>query len=342
MNRFDVIIIGAGPGGLNCAKHLAGNGLKVLVVEKNSRIGPKVCAGGLLNHTLDYLNLPEPLMEKKFAVITFSTPKAKRDLRLHRKNILCTVNRETLAQWQLETLAGNQVDIRTGTRVSRIQNDHIIVNRSDRIYFRYLVGADGSNSITRRYLGLKKDRLGMGIQYLLPSHDHPGIEFHFDSDLFYSCYAWIFPHKNCVSMGTGGDLYRVRPKQLKKNLDTWLARKKTDLSEGIFQAFPINSDFRGFRFNNIFLIGDAAGLASDFSGEGIYQALVSGEEAAQTILNPGHRPVKLKRVLFRHQRHRMLSRLLQKSGSQRKYLFDLFIGSLKYRKLSNAGMKFFG
>lgn len=341
MNRFDVIIIGAGPGGLNCAKHLARKALKVLVVEKNTRIGPKVCAGGLLNHTLNYLALPESLIEKKFTAVTFATPKKKRALRLHLKNILCTVNRETLARWQLEQMARHRIEIRTGTRVVGIEKDHIIVNRSEKIYFRCLVGADGSNSITRRYLGLGRTRLGMGLQYLLSSARHRDIEIHFDANLFSTGYAWIFPHKAYVSIGTGGDLNRIRPKQLKKNLDTWLAQKKISPAKGFFQAFPINCDFRGWWFNNIFLIGDAAGLASEFSGEGIYQALVSGEAVAGAILNPAGRPVKLQKVISRHRRHRILSLLLQKSGNQRKRLFDLFIVSLRYRKLSNAGMKFF-
>ena len=46
-NKFDVVIIGAGPAGLKCAEQLKNSNLSVLVIEKNKIIGPKVCAGGL-------------------------------------------------------------------------------------------------------------------------------------------------------------------------------------------------------------------------------------------------------------------------------------------------------
>jgi flavin-dependent dehydrogenase len=54
MDTYDVVIIGAGPAGLNCAKKLSEADKTVLLVEKNTEIGPKVCAGGITKYTYDY------------------------------------------------------------------------------------------------------------------------------------------------------------------------------------------------------------------------------------------------------------------------------------------------
>jgi hypothetical protein len=44
---YDVVIVGAGPGGLSCARALAGSGQRVLVLEKSESLGKKICAGEL-------------------------------------------------------------------------------------------------------------------------------------------------------------------------------------------------------------------------------------------------------------------------------------------------------
>ena len=39
--KYDVIVVGAGPGGITCAALLAKRGLDVLVLDKNERVGGK-------------------------------------------------------------------------------------------------------------------------------------------------------------------------------------------------------------------------------------------------------------------------------------------------------------
>ena len=57
MSLYDVIIVGAGPAGLECAFQLRDTSLSVLLLERAKVIGPKVCAGGLSSHVT--LDLPE-------------------------------------------------------------------------------------------------------------------------------------------------------------------------------------------------------------------------------------------------------------------------------------------
>ncbi len=64
-----------------------------------------------------------------------------------------------------------------------------------------------------------------------------------------------------------------------------------------FEAARINIDYKGFVFGNRFLAGDAAGFASGLTGEGVYQAILSGEEVARGILNKEYRYPGIKHLL---------------------------------------------
>src|SRR5690606_22871105 len=61
MESVEHIVVGAGPAGLRAAQVLAEAGRDVVVLEKNARVGPKTCGGGLSSKAvreLERLGLP--------------------------------------------------------------------------------------------------------------------------------------------------------------------------------------------------------------------------------------------------------------------------------------------
>ena len=86
-------------------------------------------------------------------------------------------------------------------------------------------------------------------------------------------------------------------KKLKEKFHKWLSEKGLDLTNAEYESAPINYDYRGFKFDNIFLVGDAGGFASGLTGEGVLQALVSGDTAARTILNNDYTSEKFEMIL---------------------------------------------
>jgi geranylgeranyl reductase len=71
-------------------------------------------------------------------------------------------------------------------------------------------------------------------------------------------------------------------------------------------------EFRGFHFpGNVHLAGDAAGVASALTAEGIYAALLTGEEVARGILSPAYPADRTRRWLRVKRRHDRLERALQ-------------------------------
>ena len=284
----DVIIIGAGPGGLACAAIAAGLGLRTLVLERKETIGKKVCAGGITWNGL-IKRIPEDISERRFcrqqiftrcqrASVTAPTP------------IIATVNRERLGQEMAKKAMEAGAEIRLGSRVAAIDGQSVSCagrkpGMVERLCCTYLVGADGSSSLVRRSLGIPVAAAGIGIHYQIPG-EFPAMEWHLDCRFFANGYSWVFPHRDSASVGAYVHWRRMKAGLLKENLRRWAKARGHSLKDCQPSAELINFDFRGWRFGNTFLIGDAAGLASGLTGEGIYPAIVSGEIVGRHIVDP--------------------------------------------------------
>ncbi|MFH1536810.1 MAG: NAD(P)/FAD-dependent oxidoreductase [Patescibacteria group bacterium] len=332
MQSYDVIIVGAGPAGLNCANHLKDSGKSILLIDKKEIIGPKICAGGLTAKDIVYFNIPENLIDHKFNQFSLKTSSGKNILKFS-KHFVNTIDRKNFGQWQLSKLKNSNIEIKTNTNVTKIDKNYIEIDNKKKIKYKYLVGADGSSSLTRRYLGISTKKLAVCIQYIIPTDKYKDLEIFFDSKLFHAWYAWIFPHQGYVSIGTGCNPKYVTVKQLKENFHKWLKEKNIDYSKGEYQAHPINYDYQGFYFKNIFLIGEAAGFTSGLTGEGIYPALISGEEVAKKILNNNHNCDKINKFLKNKKIQEFTLKIFEISGPFKNFEFNLMNLILTNKKL---------
>jgi flavin-dependent dehydrogenase len=279
MDRYDVVIIGAGPAGLHCARALGGSGLAVLLLEKKSIIGPKVCAGGLTSLD-DSFSLPADRMrtfDKQHVVLN----NRERIISLARP--LRTIDRYDLGQFQLnELLAQGAVEVRTNVAVVSLSRTELVLSDGSSVRFRFLVGADGSASRVRRFLNLAAEYYS-GMHYVIPGNFDRMIWF-FMPRLIGSGYAWIIPHRTSLSAGVFFNPRRVAVKKAWEALHRCLDRYGVERGSIQPESAAINCRYHGLQFDNFFLAGDAAGLPSAATGEGIAYALASGEEVARRIL----------------------------------------------------------
>ena len=104
---------------------------------------------------------------------------------------------------------------------------------------------------------------------------------------------------------------------------------KFDLRNAKCSAGLINYDYRGWQFGNTFLVGDAAGFASALTGEGIYPAIISGESAAQRILEPSCSLERIQNLEKKQKRFSNMVELTSKSGLLSSTLSE--IGALALR-----------
>jgi len=286
---YDVIIIGAGPAGLKCAEQFKNTKFSVLLIEKNRFIGPKVCAGGLTNLTKDF-DFPENKIrkfEKQF--LYFNDKKYSVNL----LNPIQTIDRYDLGQYQLSKIQDcENIEILKETNVLKIKEDEIVTNKGS-FSFKYLVGADGSFSIVRKFLGLK-NKISIGLCFKSPEIKDE-FAFYFYPKVLGSGYTWVFPQKEYTSVGVYYDPEKINAKRAKDFLFEFSRDKGYEIAK--LEAGPINSLYSGFKFKNIFLAGDAAGLASGITGEGISFALISGEEVGKKIIEPNYKTEKLEQVI---------------------------------------------
>ncbi len=328
--QTDILIIGAGPAGLACAKLLAEQGRQVIVLERHKVIGYKVCAGGI---TWDGLlrHVPERLIERSFCDQHIFSNYQKTVVR-EKNPIIATINRKVLGQWMAEKARRAGVEIITGQRVNAVDGLRVTVGSGTGANQTYacshLIGADGANSLVRRSLGIPVTEVGPGINYQLAGHSD-FMEWHLNTRSFGYGYGWIFPHADTVSIGAYSPRGNMNGAVLKKNCIAWAAGRGFELKNQPCQAALINYDYRGHAFGSTWLAGDAAGLASGLTGEGIYPAIVSGETIAGKILDQNSSDAAITTMVKKQRMHQRVINLSAKHPASCSLLMELLVVLLR-------------
>ncbi len=324
MKHYDVIIVGAGPAGLRCAEVLGKSGKSILILEKKSVIGPKVCAGGLTRKALELMDIPENLLEYKISNSIIRAPENTHYGTLP-DPVIYMIDRHQFGQWQASKLKKSNIEIRIHSKLSKIQENKIIINGQEECSYTYLVGADGANSFVRKHLKLPVKKKLVTLQYKIPVTGSDRFELILNSGFFNSGYAWIFPHKSFLSVGCAVDPKYFPAQKLKTGFHKWLEQNNFNIAQAKYESFPVNYDYQGYAFGNIFLAGEAAGLASGLTGEGIYQALVSGEEIAKLIIDKNYVSKPMIEILNYNKTQLRILQVFYFAGPFRNSLYNLII-----------------
>src|SRR5687767_6554623 len=157
----DILIIGGGPAGLSTALHLQRMdpllGSRVLILEKARYPRPKLCAGGLAVDAevlLDRLGLDISEVPHVDADnIQFGFEGNGLNFRMRKRHVLRIIRRDEFDNWLAKKAEIRGLEIREGVTVKNIipdRNGVTIETDQETFYARVVVGADGSNGITRR------------------------------------------------------------------------------------------------------------------------------------------------------------------------------------------------
>jgi flavin-dependent dehydrogenase len=319
METVEHLIVGAGPAGLRAAQVLADAGREVLLVEKHPEIGPKVCAGGLTPKAwslLGGLGLPS---EAGFASIGHvglaDSPAGVLD---PVQTLIHTVPRRELGRFQRGWTLAAGAEIRTGVavRVIDLEAQRARIG-TDLVGWRHLVGADGADSGVRRRLGLRSPRAYFAAEYNVTGVRLTPLRVECDPARLAGGYFWVFPHARYTSIGAVAAKRLVPPAALRRYLERRLHALCPDGAAAPFEGATLEVECHGFHFpGGVHLAGDAAGVPSALTAEGIYAALVTGEEVARSILDPEFPGPVTRRWLKVKRRHDRFARLLGHRGAR--------------------------
>jgi geranylgeranyl reductase family protein len=290
---YDVAITGAGPAGSTLAYELATAGVRTCIIDKDTFPRKKVCAGGVPPKIVSVSPFDISSLIRNEVSTVRLTHKMKNEFqRSHPVPLLYTVVREAFDDFFLRNAVDAGAVFMENARVEEISSAggcYVIVTGKGEVRAGILVGADGAQSITARNMGVNPiDVRHMAIQTQVPlgKRFRPGSvgqSISLDWGFIKDGYGWLFPNGDFVSVGVMGPSTLGR--SVKRYFAEWI--KYFGLNVGEFkvhaQNIPHRISRRPITSGRALLIGDAAGLADFWTGEGIYYAIKSARIAAGQI-----------------------------------------------------------
>lgn len=293
MSRFDCIVVGGGPAGSTAARELAAAGARVLVVDRAEFPRYKACGGGIPLRTEKLLPFPiDPVVEDSVSLLQVSHQGRSRFVRDSGEPFAHMVMRERFDQLLLEQAKKAGAEFRPGTAVRELSLDGGARVRADGFEAEadYLVCADGAHSPVGKMAGLGEgiaECAAWEVEVRAPAVRKLAYRNTALIELGYRPwgYAWLFPKREVLSVGIV--LPRDQAGDMKDHVRAYidslgLAGAAVDIARG----HKIRFRRGGERIANerALLAGDSAGLADEFTEEGISYAVESGRLAARNVL----------------------------------------------------------
>jgi geranylgeranyl reductase family protein len=293
VERFDAIVVGAGPAGSTAAYRLSCAGAQVLLVDRERFPRDKPCGGGLTFRAVRQLPVPvDAVVEDVVDRIELGYDYGKRFERRGERPLILMTQRRRLDAYLAEQAASAGAEFRDGVRATVIEQDDsgaTVRFRNSAAGAEVVVGADGVNGLTVRALGLLPlRRHGVALEGNVPYDDETRFRGRALVDLgtVPGGYAWVFPKGDHVNVGVGG--WEGEGPRLREHLDRacegyGLSRRRLSSVRGY--RLPMRGPGERPVHGRVLAVGDAAGLVDPFSGDGIYEALVSARLAAEVTLD---------------------------------------------------------
>jgi flavin-dependent dehydrogenase len=301
LKKFDVCIIGAGLGGLQCARLLGRQGASVLLVDRKHSLTESVHTTGIfVRRTLEDFDLPEDCLGPPVRRVVLYSPR-RRALKLESPLDEFRVGRmaelyqrfldeaiESGVEWSPRTRYAGLEAITDSSSIIHLETNGL--TRSVEVGF--LVGADGALSRVAKDLDLDANRKWIvGVEDVF--HHLPGeaVEpvFHcfLDPELAPGYIAWVVHDGTEMHVGVGGYAKDFDPvpalEKFRLSLNGLVNLEGASRTERRGGRIPVGGVLRRIASERGLLVGDAAGAVSPLTAGGLDPCMRLSSLAADVI-----------------------------------------------------------
>jgi geranylgeranyl reductase len=295
-----VVVVGGGPAGATAADDLARAGLSVAMLDRAGRIKP--CGGAIPPRAIRDFALPDHLLKARIACADIVSPKGRRVPMPVENGFVGMVDRCEFDEWLRARAAASGAQRLTG-EAEGLERDADGVaaiayttkqGERGRVRGRFVILANGARSDLARQAIPAQGHPRCVFAYheivKAPAPGTPGVTYEatrcdviYDGRTSPDFYAWIFPHGETASIGTGsarkGFALRAATAEVRRRAG--LDAVETIRREGA--PIPMKPLRRWDNGRDVVLAGDTAGVVAPASGEGIYYAMLGGRLAADAV-----------------------------------------------------------
>jgi digeranylgeranylglycerophospholipid reductase len=304
---YDVIVIGAGPGGATVSRSMAKLGLQVCMIDKDTFPRDKPCGGGFSRTIIDdfaYLKSRAPDFMKGIARVGVLHSPNRHIILEGRVDMAVTLRIDFDNVLFEEAIAEGALPL-TGTRAKKliIHDDGVTVELAGGTSVRgkVVIGADGVTSMVARETQLNQRWPSSSITACrvceIPTSTRDILDRYTD-DLKYHFfvnlggqpgYAWIFPKEDTINVGLG--IVGIHAQGLPSKFDAFvrflkmkdLLPQASDMSGTKGALVPTAGPIKQTVTNRCILLGDSAGHVSPITGGGISYAMRAARIAAHVV-----------------------------------------------------------
>jgi len=278
VEKHDVVIIGGGIAGLTLSKFLAEYGIDFVLLEEHNDFFKKACGEGITRFIAGYdffdlyeskagieKYIEETYIYTKYGILQLYMP------------VLMTSKR-TIEKEIARQAMKRGADIRMNERVEKIEWNGKFILQPQNIEAKFLVGADGFFSITRKFLGKGKLRYAIAAEGLSNEIELDDEKIHVEmkkSVVKYG-YSWFFPKREKWNIGIGS----ISMKEFKKAFNEF--KKKYSVERWKAGYIPASKPVKPYGKNAI-LVGDAASQTITSIGAGNMPSMICAKIAADVI-----------------------------------------------------------